>query len=53
MSSSHKYTREIQKPPNVRHFYPGMGFKLSVRVFNVIEITMVRQVRMSPASTAV
>ena len=39
---------------NLRHFYPGMGFKLGVfGVFPVIKITVVRQVRMSLASTVV
>ena len=37
---------------NLRHFYPNMGLKLGVfRVFPVIKITIVHQVRMSPAST--
>ena len=39
---------------NLCHFYPGMGLKLEIfKFFSIVKITVVRQVRMSPASTVV
>ena len=47
----HRYTREIAEPAPFL-FWHGAQIG-DVQVFPVIKITAVRQVRMSPASTAV
>ena len=47
------YTR-VELKVRLRHFYPRMGLKLGVlKIFSVIKITIVRQVRMLPTSTVV
>ena len=50
MRLEHRYTPEIQEPaPSLFRHGAQIG---GLRVFPVIKITVVRQVRMSPASTA-
>ena len=44
---------DIQRSQNLRHLYSVMGLKLGSSGFSHNQITVVRQVRMSPASTAV
>ena len=50
-----KLRLDIQgRSQNLRHFYPGMELELGgLRVFLIIKITVVHQVHMSPASTAI